>query len=72
MQIKIRLEKDEDGMWVATCPSLPGCISQGKSQKAAAESIKSAVKLHLKYLAEDGVPIFQTKGVKETLVKVQI
>ena len=32
MEIKIRLEKDEDGIWVATCPSLPGCVSQGTIQ----------------------------------------
>ena len=63
MEIKVRLERDEDGMWVATCPSLPGCISQ--------ENVKAAVKLHIKSLAEDGLPIFESKGVKETLVEVR-
>ena len=72
MEIKVRLEKDEDGMWVATCPSLPGCISQGKSQFEALKNIKEAVKLHISLLAEDGLPIFESKGVKETLVKVHV
>ena len=72
MEIKVRLERDEDGMWVATCPSLPGCISQGKLQREALENIKAAVKLHIKSLAEDGLPIFESKGVKETLVEVQV
>ena len=32
MNIKVRLERDEDGVYVVTCPSLPGCISQGKTE----------------------------------------
>ncbi|MCL0042164.1 type II toxin-antitoxin system HicB family antitoxin [Thermodesulfovibrionales bacterium] len=61
MNIKIRLEKDEDGIYVSTCPSLPGCISQGKTEKEALENIKEAVKLHLRCLAEDGIPLFEDK-----------
>lgn len=72
MEIKVRLERDEDGIWIATCPSLPGCISQGKSQKESLENIKAAVKLHIKSLAEDGLPIFESDGVKETLVEVHV
>ncbi|MCL0096256.1 type II toxin-antitoxin system HicB family antitoxin, partial [Thermodesulfovibrionales bacterium] len=56
-----RLEKDEDGIYVSTCPSLPGCISQGKTEKEALENIKEAVKLHLRCLAEDGIPLFEDK-----------
>ncbi len=72
MEIRVRLEKDEDGVWVATCLSLPGCISQGKTQIEALKNIKDAVKLHIRSLAEDGLPIFEHKGVKETLVEVHI
>lgn len=72
MEIKVRLEKDEDGVWVATCPSLHGCISQGKSQEEALHNIKEAIKLHIRSLAEDGLPIFEHKGAKETLVEVRI
>jgi len=68
----VRLERDEDGMWVATCPSLSGCISQGKSQTGAIKNIKEAVKLHIRSLAEDGLPIFESKAVKETLIEVRI
>ncbi len=72
MEIRVRLEKDEDGIWVATCPSLPGCISQGKSQTEALKNIKEALKLHIRSLAEDGLPIFEHKGIRETLVEVHV
>ncbi|MBU0693431.1 MAG: type II toxin-antitoxin system HicB family antitoxin [Candidatus Omnitrophica bacterium] len=72
MNIKVHLERDEDGMWVVTCPSLPGCISQGKSKDDALRNIKSAIKLHIKSFAQDGLPIFKTTAVQDTLVKVQV
>lgn len=72
MEIRIRLEKDEDGKWAATCPSLPGCVSQGKSQGEALKNIRSAIKLHIKCLAEDGLPIFEEKSLKETLIEVRV
>ncbi len=72
MEIKVRLEKDENGIWVATCPSLPGCISQGKSQEEALRNIGSAIRLHLRCLAQDGLAISKPKGVKETLIEVHV
>ena len=73
MDIKIRLEKDEDGVYVATCPSLPGCISQGQTEHEAIKNIKEAIKLHLRCLAEDGLPLAPSDSkIKETLVKVNI
>ncbi|MFM7128122.1 MAG: type II toxin-antitoxin system HicB family antitoxin, partial [bacterium] len=32
MQFAITLDRDEDGAWVAECPAIPGCVSQGKSR----------------------------------------
>ncbi len=37
------LSRGEDGYWVAECPSLPGCISQGKSKAEAIANIKEAI-----------------------------
>lgn len=48
MNIKVRLERDEDGICVATCPSLPGCISQGKTENEALKNIKEAIRLHIR------------------------
>ena len=41
--VKIILEKDEDGFWVATVPSLLGCISQGKTRKQAEKNVKEDI-----------------------------
>ena len=57
MNFKIVLEKDEDGWIVATCPALPGCVSQGKTEKQALKNMKEAIELHLQALAEDGINI---------------
>lgn len=44
----------EDGWWVAECPSLPGCISQGETKIAALENIKEAIALMIEVLQEHG------------------
>jgi len=72
MKFKVLMEKDEDGWYVATVPALPGCISQGKTEKEAQENIKEAIKLHISMLAEDGIPITPHAGIKETMVSVAI
>jgi len=72
MEIRVRMEKDEDGFWVATCPSLPGCISQGKNQQQALTHLRQAVKLHIRSLAEDGLPIFSSKSIRETHIEVHV
>lgn len=47
----------EDGYWVAECPSLPGCISQGKTKEEAVANIREAIQLYLETLQETGKPI---------------
>jgi predicted RNase H-like HicB family nuclease len=47
----------EDGYWVAECPSLPGCISQGKSKEEATQNIKDAIQGYVAALQEDGMPV---------------
>lgn len=47
----------EDGYWVAECPSLPGCISQGKTKEEAVVNIKEAIQGYIDSLEEDGLPI---------------
>jgi len=44
-------------MWVAECPSLHGCISQGETKESAIENIKEAIKLYIEALEEDNLPI---------------
>ncbi|GER80801.1 MAG: type II toxin-antitoxin system HicB family antitoxin [Anaerolineales bacterium] len=47
----------EDEYFVAECPSLPGCISQGKTREEAVANIKEAIRLYIAALEEDGLPI---------------
>ncbi|MBI5888307.1 MAG: type II toxin-antitoxin system HicB family antitoxin [Deltaproteobacteria bacterium] len=54
---RVILYTDEDGYWVAECPSLPGCHSQGKTKDEAVGNIKEAIGLYLEVLNEDGRPI---------------
>jgi predicted RNase H-like HicB family nuclease len=72
MDIKVMLEKDEDGFIVATVPALPGCISQGKTEKQALQNIKEAIELHVHALAEDGLPLSGKKDQREKMVSVAL
>ncbi|VUT28039.1 MAG: hypothetical protein SYNGOMJ08_00599 [Candidatus Syntrophoarchaeum sp. GoM_oil] len=72
MRFKVKIEVDEDGWYVATVPALPGCISQGKTEEDAKKNISEAIELHLRALAEDGIPVKDCEGVKETFVSVTI
>ncbi len=44
----------EDGYWVAQCPSLPPCISQGKTKEEAIANIREAIELYIEVLQEEG------------------
>ncbi len=72
MKFKIVLERGEDGYYTATVPSLPGCISQGKTEDEAKKNIKEAIELHLESLVEDGVPIVKKKDTKEYELQVTL
>jgi len=50
MKYRVYLEPDEDGVFVATCPSLPGCVSQGRTLREATENIREAIEGYLKSL----------------------
>ena len=47
----------EDRYWVAECPSLPGCVSQGKTKEEAAQNIKEAIRGYVAALEEDGLAV---------------
>ena len=51
------LHPGEDGYWVIECPSLPGCISQGKTREEAIANIKEAIELYIESLEAHGDPI---------------
>ena len=47
----------EDGFWVAECPSLPGCISQGETREQAITNIREAIEGYVLALQDDGLPV---------------
>lgn len=56
---QVMIYPGEDGYWVAECPSLPGCISQGKTKVEAIKNIREAIELYIEVLEEDGFPVPQ-------------
>ncbi|MGD0259657.1 MAG: type II toxin-antitoxin system HicB family antitoxin [Verrucomicrobiota bacterium] len=57
MKLSVTVDRDEDGMWVVECPSIPGCVSQGKTKEDALKNIKEAIALCLEVRAERGLPL---------------
>jgi predicted RNase H-like HicB family nuclease len=58
MQMRqVLLHPGEDGYWVVECPSLPGCVTQGKSRQEALENIKEAIRGYVAALRQDGLPV---------------
>ena len=54
---QVILYTGEDGYLVAECPSLPGCISQGKTKEEAIANIREAIQGYITALEEDGLPV---------------
>ena len=54
---QIVLYHGEDGYWIAECPSLPGCVSQGKNKEEAIKNIKEAIQGYIEALQEDNLPV---------------
>ena len=70
MKYRVLIDQDEDGMFVAEVPSLPGCITQGKTRAEALENIKEAIALYLESLEAHGEPV--PPPITEELVEVQV
>ena len=57
MKFNVTLDRDEDGMWIAECPSIPGCVSQGETKDGALANVREAITLCLEVRAEKGLPL---------------
>lgn len=65
MKFSVTLERDEDGIWVAECPAIPGCVSQGKTKEEALANAQEAILLCLEVRAEQGLPLtIETRQVE--------
>jgi predicted RNase H-like HicB family nuclease len=57
MKFTVTLNRDEDGVWVAECPAIPGCVSQGKAKDKALKNLDEAIRACLEVRAERGMPL---------------
>ncbi|HEV3235946.1 MAG TPA: type II toxin-antitoxin system HicB family antitoxin [Gemmataceae bacterium] len=57
MKFNVTVDRDEDGVWIAECQSIPGCITQGDTKAKALKSIRKAILLCLEVRAERGLPL---------------
>lgn len=68
LKVRIIIELDEDGTYIAQCPTLPGCISQGKTRSEALKNIKDAIKGYLESLKKNNEPI--PPSINEEVVEI--
>jgi len=68
MLYRVTIEVDEDGVFVVECPSLPGCVSQGKTRAEAISNIKDAIQGYLASLKKHGEAI--PPPITEELIEV--
>lgn len=57
MKLPVTMYRDEDGWYVAECPVIPGCVSQGRTEEQALENIREAMQLCLEVRQEQGLPL---------------
>ena len=70
MKYRIFVEQDEDGVFVAECPALPGCISQGNTRREAVHNITDAIAGYLESLKKHNEPI--PPPISEEIVEVAL
>lgn len=69
MKFRVHIEQDEDGVFVASCPSLPGCLSQGATREEASRNIADAIEGFLESLRKNGDPI--PPAITEEIIDVK-
>ena len=65
MKFTVTIDRDEDGVWIAECPAIPGCVSQGQSRDEALANAQDAIADCLAVRAERGMPLtIETRQVE--------
>ena len=68
MKFTVTIQQDEDGVYIAECPSIPGCLSQGATEAEAESNIEDAIRECLAVRAQQGLPL--TVSTREVEVAV--
>ncbi len=69
MKFRILIEVDEDGAFVAECPTLPGCLTEGKTRAEAMDNIKDAIKGYLESLKKHNQPL---PSIEEEIIEISM
>jgi predicted RNase H-like HicB family nuclease len=70
MKFRVMIQRDEDGVYVAEVPSLPGCVSQGTTRPEALDNVREAIALYLESLKAHGDPV--PPPIDEEVVEVSV
>ena len=68
MKFRVLIEKDEDGMFVVEVPSLPGCVTQGRTREQALRNVHEAIEAYLESLRERNEPI--PPSIDEEIIEI--
>ena len=70
MKFRVHVEPDEDGVFIATVPALPGCMSQGQTRAGAVANVQEAIAAYIESLEQHGDPI--PPAITEEVVEVTV
>lgn len=70
MKFRVLIQPDEDGVFVAECPVLPGCISQGKTRAEAISNIQEAIQGYLRSLEKHHEPV--PSPIAEEIIEITV
>lgn len=70
VKLRVLVQPDEDGVYVAECPTLPGCVSQGATRAEALANVREAIEGYLASLEAHGEPI--PPGIHEETIEVAV
>jgi predicted RNase H-like HicB family nuclease len=68
MKFLVTVDRDEEGVWIAECPSIPGCASRGRSKEDALDNIRDTIRECLELRAEHGMPL----TIETCLIEVEL
>ena len=68
MKLPIAIWQDEDGVYIAECPAIPGCVSQGRTEEEVRRNIREAIRECLEVRREQGLPSVVSVQVEEIAV----
>ncbi len=69
-EFTVVIERDEDGRYLAVCPALHGCYTEGETEEEARELVLDAIRLHVQDRLETGEPINEEVGTTKIRIAV--